>query len=87
MTWHGAKPYILSEFSSHEDAADPNRKGNWMRGVVSALKQYPDIKAVQLFNSTTSLSGGFCNLVVDSSSQSVAGYAEAGSDPYVNQPH
>jgi glycosyl hydrolase family 26 len=87
MAWHGAKPYILAEFSSHEDSADPNRKGDWMRDVVDAIKLYPDIKAVQFFDSTTSLSGGFCNLLVDSTSQAQAGYAEAGTDPYVNQPH
>lgn len=86
MAWHGSKPYILSEFSSHEDPADPNRKGAWMRGVVDALKRFPDIKAVQVFNSNATLKSP-CNLVVDSSSQSVAGYAAAGSDPYVNQPH
>ncbi|WP_437961925.1 glycosyl hydrolase [Sorangium sp. So ce119] len=84
--WHGEKPYILSEFSSHEDPADPDRKGAWMRGVVDALKQYPDIKAVQFYNSNVTLRSA-CKLAVDSSPESVAGYAEAGSDPYVNQPH
>lgn len=84
--WHGDKPYILSEFSSHEDPANPDRKGEWMRGVVDALKRYPDIKAVQLYNSNVTLRSP-CKLAVDSSPQSVAGYAEAGRDPYVNQPH
>lgn len=87
MTWHGQKPYMLAEFSSHEDAANPTRKGDWMRGFVNALKLYPEVKAVQFFNSTTSLSGGFCNLAVDSTPDAQAGYAQAGSDPYVNQPH
>ncbi|WP_437729524.1 glycoside hydrolase family 26 protein [Sorangium sp. So ce861] len=86
MAWHGDKPYILSEFSSHEDPADPNRKGQWMRGIVDALKRYPDIKAVQFYNSNVTHRSP-CKLAVDSSSQSVAGYAAAGSDPYVNQPH
>ncbi|WP_438002459.1 glycosyl hydrolase [Sorangium sp. So ce185] len=86
MAWHGEKPYILSEFSSHEDPADPNRKGQWMRGIVDALKRYPDIKAVQFYNSNVTHRSP-CKLAVDSSSQSVAGYAAAGSDPYVNQPH
>ncbi|WP_437874415.1 glycoside hydrolase family 26 protein [Sorangium sp. So ce513] len=84
--WHGDKPYILSEFSSHEDPANPNRKGEWMRGVVDALKLYPDIKAVQLYNSNVTLRSA-CKLAVDSSPQSLAGFAEAGRDPYVNQPH
>ncbi len=86
MAWHGAKPYILAEFSSHEDPADPNRKGQWMRGVVDALKLYPDIKAVQFFDSRATLAS-VCNLVVDSTPQAREGYAAAGSDPYVNQPH
>jgi hypothetical protein len=85
--WHGPKPYILSEFSSHEDAADVNRKGAWMRGVVDAMKALPELKAVQLFDSTATLSGGFCDLRVDSTPQARQGYAAAGRDPYVNQPH
>ena len=57
-----------------------------MRGVADALKRYPDIKAVQFYNSNVTLRSP-CKLAVDSSSQSVAGYAEAGRDPDVNQRH
>ncbi|WP_437669222.1 glycoside hydrolase family 26 protein [Sorangium sp. So ce131] len=86
MAWHGDKPYILSEFSSHEDPADPARKGQWLRTFVDALKRYPDIKAVQIYSSNVTLRSA-CRLSVDSSPEAVAGYAAAGSDPYVNQPH
>ena len=87
MAWHGSKPYMLSEFSSHEDPEDPARKGQWIRGVVAALKALPDIKAAQFYNGSLSLSGGACNMRVDSSPQAREGYVAAGRDPYLNQPH
>lgn len=87
MAWHGNKPYLLSEFGGIEDPADPTRKGNWNRGIVAALKKYPEIKGLSWFNSDTSLSGGYCNLFLDSSPDSLAGYIQAGRDPYLNQLH
>ena len=87
MAWHGSKPYMLSEFSSHEDSADPARKGQWMRGVINALKALPDLKAAQFHYWVVSLSGGACSFQMDSSPQALQGYVAAGRDPYVNQPH
>ncbi len=80
------KPLMLGEYGSLESATNPAAKGDWMRGIVPALKSSrASIKAAVYweFNGVD----GVGDYRVDSSLQSSLGFREAGLDPFVNQKH
>jgi hypothetical protein len=47
----------------------------------------PKVKAVVYFDRVSTPAPDPCNWIVDSSPQAQAGFAAAGADPYLNQPH
>jgi hypothetical protein len=83
-----AKPRMLGEFGSHDDPA-MGSKEQWLRDVPGALRTaMPKLKAVVAFDRlATPVPGDPCAWLADSSPQARAGFAAAGDDPYLNQPH
>jgi hypothetical protein len=82
------KPRMLSEYGSHDDPA-LGSKERWLREIPATLKSaMPKLKAVVLFDRlATPVPGDPCAWLVDSSPGARAGFAAAGADPYLNQPH
>ncbi|HET8787111.1 MAG TPA: hypothetical protein VFO47_00005 [Actinomycetes bacterium] len=64
-------------------------KDRWLRDIPATLRtDLPKLKAVVLFDRlATPVPGDPCAWLVDSSPGARAGFAAAGSDPYLNQPH
>ena len=83
-----AKPRMIGEYGSHDDPA-LGSKGQWFRDVPAVLRTaMPKVKAVVYFDRVSMpVLGDPCNWIVDSSPQAQAGFAAAGADPYLNQPH
>jgi hypothetical protein len=76
------------EHGSHDDPA-MGGKEQWFRDVPAVLRlAMPKVKAVVYFDRVGApVPGDPCNWIVDSSPQAQAGFAAAGVDPHVNQPH
>ena len=79
----GDKPFMLSEYGSVENPADPSAKGDWFADIPSTLQsQLPNLKAIVYFNGLDAPSS--CTFRLDSSAASLAGFARLGQDPYLN---
>lgn len=84
-TAHRDKPIMVAEYATFEGKpGSPQTKGDWMRSVPAALKALPKIKAAVYFNNNYA---GCLRASIDTSADSTRGFADAGHDPYVNQPH
>ncbi|MEU8105961.1 glycosyl hydrolase [Nonomuraea muscovyensis] len=80
------KPIIIGEYSSEVDPKNPSAKADWFRGVPQALKTMPKIKALLQWNAVLDPeSPNGCDFRLDGPGV-VEAFAEAGRDPYVNQP-
>ncbi|WP_433180995.1 hypothetical protein [Actinoallomurus sp. CA-150999] len=76
----GKKPFILPEYGTQFDPADPKRSLQWYREIPGVLKQkYPNIAGLVRFDA-----GPGCNLKVDNGPGMLNSYAETGRDPYLN---
>jgi beta-mannanase len=79
----GHKPFMLSEYGSVENPADPNAKGEWFTDIPSTLQsRLPNLKAIVYFNGLDGPSN--CTFRLDSSAAALAGFARLGQDPYLN---
>lgn len=80
------KPIIIGEYSTEVDPKNPSAKADWFRGVPQALKTMPKIKAVLQWNAVLEPeSPNGCDFRLEGPGV-VEAFAEAGRDPYVNQP-
>jgi hypothetical protein len=82
------KPRMLGEFGSHDDPA-MGSKEQWLRDLPAMLRTaMPKVRAVVYFDRVaTPVPGDPCAWLADSSPQARAGFAAAGADLYLNQPH
>ena len=82
------KPRMVGEYGAHDDPA-MGSKEQWFRDLPAVLRTaMPKVKAVVYFDRlATPVPGDPCAWAVDSSAQAQAGFAAAGADPYLNQPH
>jgi hypothetical protein len=82
------KPRMLGEYGSHDDPA-MGSKEQWLREVPGMLRTaMPKVRAVVYFDRVaTPVPGDPCAWLADSSPQARAGFAAAGADSYLNQPH
>jgi len=78
----GKKPFMLAEFGSSFDPNNPSAMGDWYADMVPALKALPNIKAAVHFNSGNGKK--YCDYRITTNDQSMAGFAEAGQDPYLS---
>ncbi|MGC4749382.1 glycoside hydrolase [Micromonospora sp. DT201] len=80
------KPRMLAEFGTNFNAADPGAKQRWFQQLPAALKAHPKIKAAIYFNSAgmTSRTAN-CDMTMNHDVSAVAGFAQAGQDPYLRQ--
>jgi beta-mannanase len=79
----GYKPFMLSEYGSVENPADPSAKGDWFGDAPSALQnRLPNLKAIVYFNGLDGPSG--CTFRLDSSTASLDGFMRLGQHPYLN---
>jgi len=46
----GDKPFMLAEYGSVENPADPNAKADWYAGIPAALSNLPNLRALVYFN-------------------------------------
>lgn len=76
------KPFILPEYGTQYDPANPARARQWYAPISAVLKQkYPNIAGLVRFDS-----GEGCGLQIDSGTGMLTSYAAAGKDPYLNPP-
>ena len=81
---HGDKPFMLAEYGSVAHHADARARAAWFRGQVAALKKHPNIKAIQLFNSSD---GGSCDAEISRDAAALDAWGDSGRDPYFNVAH
>ncbi|MEY9968250.1 hypothetical protein ABIA33_006334 [Streptacidiphilus sp. MAP12-16] len=78
------KPLMLAEFGTAVDQAHPQTQQQWYQQVPQVVKQQlPGVRAVLQWDS--SVPGPDCDLSVNPG-PAMAGYAQAGTDPYFHQP-
>src|SRR5918999_1816632 len=82
------KPRMLGEYGSHDDPAMGSKEG-WLRELPGMLRTaMPKVRAVVYFDRVaTPVPGDPCAWLADSSPSAQAGFAAAGADSYLNQPH
>jgi beta-mannanase len=78
----GDKPFMLSEYGTRDMPGNPDAKADWFKGIVPALKHLTNLKAVVYFHNGTASPG--CDWRIDTTSQALAAFAQAGHDPFVN---
>jgi hypothetical protein len=79
---------MLSEYGSHDDPASAARTGGCATCRPPLRTRLPKLKAVVAFDRlATPVPGDPCAWLADSSPGARAGFAAAGDDPYLNQPH
>jgi hypothetical protein len=77
------KPIMLAEYGSAMDPANPGRAASWYREIVPALRRFPSLRALILWNSATSE----CNFKISETPAPVqAAYRQTGLSPYLRQP-
>jgi hypothetical protein len=82
------KPRMLPEYGTDFDPDDETAKEAWFRAIPSVLASLPKIKAVLYFNSSgVTTTGPTCDMTMDDAASSIAGFAAAGHDAYLNQPY
>ena len=77
-----SKPYMLAEYGSADNLSDPVAREDWYRAIPALLQSLPNLKAVVYFDSSADADWRF-----ETTPQSISGFAAAGQDPWVNQPH
>lgn len=75
---HGNKPFMLGEYGSAAAPTDPSARAAWFQGQVAGMKAHPNIKAVQYWNSGTSM----CNLDISRDVAGLSAWGAAGRDAY-----
>jgi hypothetical protein len=82
------KPRMLAEYGTTFDPADATRKQEWFEALPRVVEDHPLVKAVVYFNSAgITTTSPTCNMRMDDTPASIAGFSTAGDDPYFNQPH
>ena len=82
---HPSKPLAFSEWGTKEDPDDPSRKGAWLRDALDVLRtQYPEVKAVVYFDERKEERGTVNDWRIDTSSESLAAFADIAADEYFN---
>lgn len=74
------KPYMITGFGTIIYPSDPNLSVRWYKEVPGVLKRYPQIKAVQLWNSSL---GPACDFRITRSPAITKAFSTAGQDPHV----
>jgi hypothetical protein len=74
---HASKPLALTEWGSKEDASRPNRKAMWFHDALTGLQsKYRRIRAVVYFDEEKHERGTVNDWRIDTSSSSLAAFAE-----------
>jgi hypothetical protein len=71
------KPAIVSEFATTEDPNIPTRKADWIAAAGDQMKLWPNIVGAMWFSSNVRFPWW-----VDSTANSISGFAAMGADPY-----
>jgi beta-mannanase len=75
-----SKPMMISETGSVKYAQDETLSRDWYAAIPAALRNYPQVKAVALWDSTTAK----CDFKFDTSAVTLAGVRRAGLDPTID---
>jgi hypothetical protein len=73
------KPIMLAEYGTVADPENEWAQAQWYRNLVSALRKYPQIRAVSQFNTHK-----VCDTRVTTRPDVLEAYGEAGRHPYIN---
>jgi hypothetical protein len=77
------KPLMLTEWGSKEDPALPGHKAAWLRGALTALEsKYQAVRAVVYFDERKVEHDTVNDWRIDTSSQSLAAFAEIAQSPW-----
>lgn len=74
------KPYMLTGFGTILYPSDPSLSVRWYKQVPGVLKKYPQIKAVQLWNSSL---GPTCDFRITRDPSITKAFSTAGQDPHL----
>jgi hypothetical protein len=75
-----SKPIMISETGSAQYEGDLQATADWYAGIPAALREYPQIKAIGLWDSTDS----YCNYDFTDVPAIATGVREASLDPYLD---
>ena len=75
------KPMMISESGSVLYRDDPQRTADWYRAIPGVLKQYPQVKAITLWDSKTS---DACDYRFRENRTVLKGVIDAGASPWLN---
>lgn len=75
------KPYMITGMGTILYPSKPSLSAKWYKAVPGVLKQYPKIKAVQLWDDTL---GKNCDFRITTKSSITKAFAQAGKAPLVN---
>jgi beta-mannanase len=79
----GDKPFMLSEYGTRDMPGNPSAKADWFKGIVPALANMPNLKALVYFNNGTANPG--CDWRINTTAQAQSAFAEAGQQSFVNR--
>lgn len=71
-----AKPFMAAEYGVQEDPAQPGRKGEWYRGILSVIPDWPELIALVYFDSDR-----IYPWLPDTSASALDGYRDLASNP------
>jgi hypothetical protein len=74
------KPMMISEAGSVRYAGAPELAANWYAAIPTTLRDYPQIKAVAIWDSVAET----CDYDFDADSQVTEGVRKAGQDPHLD---
>ncbi|MGL5859361.1 MAG: hypothetical protein ACRC35_13330, partial [Angustibacter sp.] len=78
-----SKPMMISETGSAQYPGDPQKTADWYAQIPDALKDYPQIKAVTLWDSVDRTAKA-CSYELDAAPQIAQAVAQASRDPYLD---
>ena len=78
----GNKPFLLSEYGTQYDAANPSASTQWYADIPEVLPRYPNLKALVRFDADgVVVSGARCGLWIDNGPGMKEAFAAAGRTP------
>jgi beta-mannanase len=78
----GKKPFLLSEYGTQYDSANPSASTQWYADIPGVLQRYPNLKGLIRFDADGVVnSGAHCNMWIDNGPGMKTAFANAGHSP------
>lgn len=75
----GKKPFLLSEYGTQYDSANPAASTQWYDGIPATLRRYPNLKALIRFDGDGVVnSGAHCGMWINNGPRMLDAFSSAG---------